>query len=204
MRALTPDSLARAARELARRDPDLGGVLARHGVPPLWDRPPGFPTLILVILEQQVSLASARAAYDRLAAACGAVTPEAFLDLDDAHLRQIGFSRQKAGYGRALAERMRSGAFDLHALGDLDDAGARAALVALKGVGAWTADIYLLMALRRPDVWPRGDLALVKAAAALKGTPARPTPEAWEALAEPWRPWRSVAARMLWQHYLFG
>lgn len=202
MRVLTPDRLALAAHELARRDPDLGRTLARHGVPPMWDRAPGFASLILIVLEQQVSLASARAAYDRLTTATGIVTPEAFLRLDDTELKQIGFSRQKMGYGRALAEHIVSGSFNPHALDALDDAGARSALLALKGVGMWTADIYLLMALRRPDVWPRGDLALIKAAVAVKHAPARPTPEAWEALAEPWRPWRSVAARMLWQHYL--
>ena len=204
MPALTPLSLSRATRALARRDPDLARVIALHGVPPLWAREPGFPTLILIILEQQVSLASARAAFNRLTDACGTVTPSAVLQFDDATLKQIGFSRQKAGYARGLAQRILDGTFDPAALERMNDARARAALIDLKGVGAWTADIYLLMALRRPDVWPHGDLALVKAAGRVKGLPPRPTPEAWEALAEPWRPYRSVAARVLWTEYLGG
>ncbi len=199
---LTLPGLASAARALARRDPDLGRVIDAHGVPPLWDRPTGFPTLILIILEQQVSLASARAAYNRLVAVCGVVTPEAFLSFDDATLKQFGFSRQKTGYGRALAERILGGSFDPDALDGMVDHAARAALVSLKGIGVWTADIYLLMALRRPDIWPHGDLALVKAAQALKGISPPVTRDDWEALAEPWRPYRSVAARILWHHYL--
>ena len=204
MPALTPLSLSRATRALARRDPDLARVIALHGVPPLWAREPGFPTLILIILEQQVSLASARAAFNRLTDACGTVTPAALLQFDDATLKQIGFSRQKAGYARGLAQRILDGTFDPDALERMSDARARAALIDLKGVGAWTADIYLLMALRRPDVWPHGDLALVKAAGRVKGLAPRPTPEIWEALAEPWRPYRSVAARVLWTEYLGG
>jgi len=199
---LTSTTLARATRALARRDPDLARVIALHGVPPLWAREPGFATLILIILEQQVSLASARAAFTRLAQACGMVTPAAVLQFDDATLKQIGFSRQKAGYARGLAQRILEGAFDPDALERMSDARARAALIELKGVGAWTAEIYLLMALRRPDVWPHGDLALVKAAGRVKGLAPRPTPDAWEALAEPWRPYRSVAARVLWTEYL--
>ena len=202
--ALTPTSLARAARALARRDADLARVIALHGIPPLWAREPGFASLILIILEQQVSLASAKAAFTRLAEACGTVTPAAVLQFDDVALKQIGFSRQKAGYARGLAQRILDGTFDPAALERMSDARARAALIDLKGVGAWTADIYLLMALRRPDVWPHGDLALVKAAGRVKRLHPRPTPEAWEALAEPWRPYRSVAARVLWTEYLGG
>ncbi|MEO6061414.1 MAG: DNA-3-methyladenine glycosylase 2 family protein [Thermoflexales bacterium] len=202
MAALTTASLARATRVLARRDPDLARVIAMHGVPPLWAREPGFAALILIILEQQVSLASARTAFNRLAQACGTVTPAAILQFDDATFKLIGFSRQKAGYARGLAQRILAGAFDPDGLERMSDMQARVALIALKGVGAWTADIYLLMALRRPDVWPQGDLALVKAAGRVKGLAPRPTPETWEALGEPWRPYRSVAARVLWTEYL--
>ena len=204
MSVLTPLSLSRATRALARRDPDLARVIGLHGVPPMWAREPGFASLILIILEQQVSLASARAAFNRLAEACGTVTPAAVLQFDDATLKQIGFSRQKTGYARGLAQRILDGTFDPDALERMSDARARAALIDLKGVGAWTADIYLLMALRRPDVWPHGDLALVKSAGRVKGLAPRPTPEIWEALAEPWRPYRSVAARVLWTEYLGG
>ena len=199
---LTESTLHEAVTELARRDPDLGAVVARRGPPPLWAREPGFPTLVLLILEQQVSLASARAAYNRLEAATGAVTPAGLLALADDELRAAGFSRQKAGYARALAQAILAGTFDPDTLPELDDDGVRHALTALKGIGPWTAEIYLLMVLRRPDAWPVGDLALATAAQQVKGLAARPSPAALAELAEPWRPWRAVAARVLWHHYL--
>ncbi len=199
---LTDASLRRAVRELAARDPDLAAVVARHGPPPMWARAPGFPTLVQVILEQQVSLSSARAAFERLHAVADPLTPDAFLRLDDDALLHIGFSRQKARYVRELARAIRGGALDLDRLAGLDDAAAAAALIALPGIGPWTATIYLLMVLRRPDVWPGGDVALAAAVAEVKRLPARPDAVAMEPLAERWRPWRSVAARILWQHYL--
>ncbi len=205
MSAQTPldeETLLHAVALLADRDPDLARIVASHGPPPLWAREPGFPTLILLILEQQVSLASARAAFNRLAARLSAVTPAAFLELDDDELRAVGFSRQKTGYGRHLAQAIVDGRCDPDALPMLDDDGVRAELVKLKGIGPWTAEIYLLMVLGRPDAWPVHDLALAVAAQAVKGLPARPTPVELAALAEPWRPWRAVAARLLWHHYL--
>ena len=200
-RALTERSLARAVGVLMVVDPDLARVVECFGRPPLWGRVAGFATLIHIILEQQVSLASARAAFNRLAAAAP-VTPENFLRFDDAALLAIGFSRQKAAYGRGLAHALASGELDLEALGTLDDHLVRAALVALKGIGPWSADIYLLMALRRPDVWPAGDLALVLAMQEVKGLAQRPTAAHMEAIAEAWRPWRAAAARVLWHYYL--
>jgi DNA-3-methyladenine glycosylase II len=201
VRPLTERGLGQAVRTLAAVDPDLAAVVARYGRPPLWERAGGFPTLIHIILEQQVSLASARAAFDRLAAA-GPITPASFLRLDDASLRTIGFSRQKAAYGRGLALAITSGALDLAALESMDDEPARSALLAIKGIGPWTADIYLLMALRRPDIWPLGDLALVLAMQAVKGLAQRPTAAEALAIAESWRPWRAAAARVLWHYYL--
>ena len=199
---LDEGSVALASRELAARDGALAAALERNGPPPLWTRPPGFPTLLQIVLEQQVSLASARAAYERLLLAADPLTPARFLDLDDAALLGVGFSRQKARYGRALAEALQSGSLDLDRVAGLDDDEALASLTALPGIGPWTASIYLLMALRRPDLWPAGDVALQSAAAEVLGLPARPTPDELTALAEPWRPWRSVAARMLWHDYL--
>jgi len=196
--------LREAVSRLAARDPDLAGVVARYGVPPLWDRPPGFASLVRIILEQQVSLASAMAAYNRLQDRLGAVTPAAFLTLDDVELKAIGFSRQKARYGRLLGEALLSGAFDVDILGSLPDDEVRARLLSLKGIGHWSADIYLLMALCRPDVWPRSDLALVQAVASLKRLPAPPTPEEFEQIGEAWRPYRSAAARLVWFEYLGG
>ena len=193
-----------AVGHLADRDPDLAGVVARYGVPPLWERPPGFATLVRIILEQQVSLASAMAAFKRLETRLGAVTPAAFITLDDDELKTVGFSRQKTRYGRLLAETLLSGALDLDALGGLPDDEVRTRLLALKGIGRWSADIYLLMALCRPDVWPHSDLALVQAVARLKKLPVLPTSEEFEQIGEAWRPYRSAAARLAWFEYLGG
>ena len=199
---LTEASLAVAVDLLASRDPDLGGVVARFGRPPLWDREPGFPTLVHLILEQQVSLASAQAAFDRLRLAADPLTPTAFLGLDDAGLLAIGFSRQKTRYARALATALEAGTLDLDALRGLDDAAVDAALTALPGIGPWTATIYRLMVLCRPDAWPVHDIALAQAITEVRGLDRRPATDEMHALAEGWRPWRAVAARILWHHYL--
>jgi DNA-3-methyladenine glycosylase II len=199
---LDQTSYHRALGELAGRDRDLGRVLSSLGPPPMWDREPGFPTLVHIILEQQVSLASARACFDKLLKTVERLTPERLLTLDDGVLKEAGFSRQKTAYARILAEEIRTGTLDLVGLADLPDDEAREQLMRLKGIGRWTADIYLLMALGRPDVWPVGDLALVIAAQRIKGLEARPNPEEFRNLGEAWRPWRSVAARLLWHHYL--
>jgi DNA-3-methyladenine glycosylase II len=199
---LTDETLALAVRELAARDPDLRGIVERYGPPPMWGRPAGFPTLVHIVLEQQVSLASAQAAFDRLSAAAEPLTPARFGQLDDAQLLAIGFSRQKARYVRNLARAITSGELDLDGLAGRDDKEVHRALVALTGIGPWTAAIYLLMALRRPDIWPANDMALVVAVAAVRGLERRPDLLEMEALAEPWRPWRSVAARLFWHDYL--
>ncbi len=200
--ALTPSCLASAVDELAARDTDLAGIVARHGPPPLWDRAPGFPTLLHIVLEQQVSLASARATFDRLLAAADPLTPARFVELTDAELLAIGFSRQKARYGRALAGAIESGALDLAALEKLDDEAVHRALQAVPGVGPWTSTIYLLMVLGRPDVWPVGDIALAAAVGEVKGLGHRPDAAEMAVLGEAWRPWRSVAARLFWHDYL--
>jgi len=199
---LTRRSLLRATLDLAARDSDLALVVHRYGPPPLWAREPGFHTLIHIVLEQQVSLASAKAAYGRLVAATGRLVPERFLALNDAELKTIGFSRQKAAYGRGLAEAILEGRLDLASLETLDDAQAKIRLTAIKGIGSWTADIYLLMVLRRPDAWPSGDLALASAAQRVKRMRSQPTPEKLEQIGKTWRPWRAVAARILWHYYL--
>jgi DNA-3-methyladenine glycosylase II len=196
-------SLHAAVRELGTRDPALGAVVARFGSPPMWARDPGLPTLVHLILEQQVSLASALAAFDRLKAATGEpLTPAGLLALSDAELLAIGFSRQKTRYARALASAVAGGDLDLDGLAALDDAGVNAALTALPGIGPWTATIYRLMVLRRPDAWPIHDIALAQAYAEIRGLTVRPRAEEMDALAEGWRPWRAVAARILWHHYL--
>jgi DNA-3-methyladenine glycosylase II len=199
---LTREGLLAAVEQLAERDEDLAGIVARHGPPPLWDREPGFPTLLHIVLEQQVSLASAQAAFDRLRVVAEPLTPARFLDLTDAELLAIGFSRQKARYGRALADAIESGALDLDALSGLDDDGVHHALQALPGIGPWTSTIYLLMVLGRPDVWPAGDMALQAAVAEVKGLGHRPDAAEMATLGAAWRPWRSVAARLFWHDYL--
>ncbi len=187
---------------LSARDSDLAHILETLGPPPMWERDPGFATLVHIILEQQVSLASARAAFNRLVAATNPLTPTSLLTLDDAQLKTIGFSRQKTAYVRYLALAILEGQLDLDALATLDDQAARAELTKLKGISLWTADIYLLMALRRPDVWPRGDLALILALQKIKKLPNRPTHSEIEVFSTAWQPWRAVAARLLWHFYL--
>jgi DNA-3-methyladenine glycosylase II len=200
--ALTEKDLATGLDYLAKCDPDLARIVDKLGPPPMWTREPGFPTMIHMILEQQVSLASARAAYDRLLVAASPLTPRRFLGLDDVRLKAIGFSRQKIVYGRCLSRAILEGRLDLASLDAMDDDSVRSELTRIKGIGAWTADIYLLMALRRPDVWPSSDLALAVAVQRLMGLEARPTRELLDAIAGRWRPWRAVAARLLWHYYL--
>jgi len=199
---LTRRSLLKAVTELADADPALAASVERFGPPPLWAREPSYATLVHLILEQQVSLASARAAFDRLDAALdGDIGPTGLFALSDAELRTIGFSRQKAGYARDLAVALADG-FDLEGLARLPDDEVRAGLMRLRGIGRWTADIYLIMCLRRPDVWPHGDQALTTAARELMGLPTRPSFEELELRARSWHPHRASAARILWHHYL--
>ena len=199
---LDEKSLAKGVAALCKIDNDLNEVIARFGLPPLWAREPGFATLLQIILEQQVSLASAKATFDKLNNAVNQLTPQRFLQFNDAELKSFGFSRQKTRYGRILSESILSGTLDLDALGTLDDKSVHRELTKLTGIGTWTANIYLLMALRRPDIYPTGDIALAKAMQAIKNLAARPSNEEQLAIAEAWKPWRSVAARILWHYYL--
>ena len=204
------ETLAVGVDVLTRRDPDLAGIVERHGPPPLWARPPGFETLVAIILEQQVSLRSGAAALARLRAAAGSadatgrLEPASVVQLGEARARAAGLTRQKARYVVELAVAAEDGRFDAARIAGADDSTARAELVGLLGVGAWTADIYLLMALGRPDVWPSGDLALVAALAQVRRLPGLPTAGEAAGITDAWRPWRSVAARLLWHAYLAG
>ncbi len=201
-RRLDRASLLRATRELCRRDADLARVVGAYGPPPLWARAPGFSSLVQIILGQHVSTTSARAVFRRLQAAVGKVTGKRLASLSSAELRDLGLTRQKAESCLALARRVEAGEVDLGRIARLDDTRARSLLVENRGVGEWTAAIYLLMALRRPDVWPRGDLALAQAARRVKRLRSVPTTDRLDRLATSWRPWRSVGARILWHHYL--
>jgi DNA-3-methyladenine glycosylase II len=186
---------------LSKKDKDLAGVYKRFGTPPEWSRQPGFATLVQIILEQQVSLASAKAAYDKLASHIE-VTPENFLTLDDATLKSLFFSSQKTRYSSALAQAVVSGELDLEHLHTQDNATIRSELIKLPGIGNWTIDIYLLMALNRPDVLPVGDLALQIAVKEIKNLNERPKAETLISVAEHWRPYRSYATKLLWHYYL--
>lgn len=201
MKTLTRGSLRKAVIALAGQHAEFTRVYRLYGTPPLWDREPGFATLLHIIIEQQVSLASAKACFDKLAARIGEVSPVDILMLSDAEMKKVGFSRQKTAYARHLAEALIERRIDLDGLHKLPNADVKAELIKLKGVGEWTSDIYLLMALLRPDVMPKGDIALHAAWHKLSGG-AKPNSDEFLAIAERWRPYRSVAARMLWHFYL--
>jgi DNA-3-methyladenine glycosylase II len=168
----------------------------------MWVRKQGFSTLVYIILEQKVSIVSAKAVYQRLMDVMKTPTPQEFLGLSDSALKLIGFSRQKIRYCRLLAESILEGALNLSALRRMPDDAVHAKLTALKGIGPWSAEVYLLTALRRPDIWPSADIALAAAAQRVKRLRSRPTVEKLEVLGRRWKPWRSVAARLLWHHYL--
>ncbi len=192
-----------SVEHLTSLDPIFAESL-RVGGPAIRDftRPGGFPGLLCLIIEQQLSTKVAAALWAKLQGMVGTVTPDAILALPDEDLRACGLSRQKIGYARGLAQTVAEGRLDLDAIHGMDDEEAIAALVALKGIGRWTAEIYLMMALDRPDIWPVGDLAIQLGVQRLKGWAEKPTPAQLLAVAEPWRPHRSLAAKLVWHHYV--
>lgn len=200
--ALDEEKLLTACQVLAEQDKDLAFIFQTFGTPPLWAREAGFATLVHIILEQQVSVASAKSAFDKLVKYVEVLTPESLLRLTDAELKAVGFSRQKTGYARGLAEAILDGKIDLKSLESLPDVRVKEELKKLKGIGDWTSDIYLLMALLRLDVMPKGDLALHVAWQKLKDLELRPTSDEFLLIAEKWKPFRAVAARLLWHFYL--
>lgn len=202
MRPITAETFPSFVERLASEDPHLGSIVDSHGVPAFWHRPPGFATLALFIVEQQVSLQSAKAVYERLVALLGSVEPATVhaADLDD--LGRAGLTRQKQRYLKLLAEAVLEGRLDLDGLASRPDDEVRRLLLAQTGIGPWTADVYLLSALRHPDIWPVGDRALQVGVGDLLGRPAPPGPDEMEAIGERWRPFRSVAARLIWHDYL--
>ena len=203
MQPLCRESLATGVRALAAKDRGLARIVEAHGMPPLWLRRPGFATLARIVLEQQVSLASAATLYRRVARELpGGWTPASVLEVGEGGLRARGLTRQKARYIAGLAERIVGGGLALRSLRRADDAMALSRLREVPGIGPWTANLYLLMALGRPDVWPPGDLALHKAMADLRRLPRLPSSDDAARLAARWAPWRAVAARILWHGYL--
>lgn len=197
-----PHNFQALCDKLARRDADLRGIIRERGYPPLWVRPNTFQTLVLTILEQQVSLAAAYAAFKKLREKIGYVTPGKILALSDEELRACYFTRQKMGYARELAKAVQSGQVRLRQLARKPDEEVRETLIQLKGIGHWTIDVYLMHALRRTDLFPLGDIALVNSLKQVKNLPAHISKEQMLAIAEPWRPWRTVAAMILWHEYI--
>ena len=202
MRITDDEGLAGACERLAEADADLARAYRACGPPPLRYRPPNYDTLLRIIVAQQVSVASANAIWGRLQERVGtagtAVAPADFLGLSDADLKAVGFSRQKTAYGRAIAQDLEVGRVDLEAISEMDDETAILELVKFKGIGRWSAECFLLFSLGRPDVWPADDLGLMVGMERVKRLNERPDAKRMRRLAEPWRPWRSAAARLLW------
>lgn len=188
--------------ELAARDKDLAKIIRLYGYPPLWSRIPSFETLVHIILEQQVSLASAKAALDKLKTKIGAVTSENLLALSDEEMRACYFSRQKMIYARHLAEAMTAKTFSITRLKKINDEEVRESMKRLKGIGDWTADVFLMMSLNRTDCFPTGDVALVKSIKKVKRLADDSSKEEILAVAEKWKPYRTIAAYLLWHSYL--
>jgi len=188
-------------KKLVAQCPHMRRIYELGGFPPPRNREAGFPALLRIIVDQQVSTQSGAAIWRRLESELGTVSPGAVLKAGEPGLRACGFSGQKARYAGELAHAVSTGALDLEALNHLPDDEVQAALVQIKGIGRWTAEIYLMFALNRPDVWPAGDLALVVAAQHLLALPDRPDLAAMDALSRQWSPWRTTAALMLWHYY---
>ncbi len=182
-------------------DPDLHGIEERAGPLPWRTRPPGFAGLLQAMVNQQISNHAAAAIWRRLAALPEATTAAGFLLLSDEDLRGVGFSRPKVLHARTLAEAFASGVIDADRLAQMADEDAIIAIAGLRGLGRWTAEVYLVFALGRLDVFPAADIALANSVAHLKDMPARPSPAALRQLAETWRPARALAARLLWHHW---
>jgi DNA-3-methyladenine glycosylase II len=197
----TEADLARLLAALAGRCRDMARLHGELGVPPLRRRPAGFEGLVHIVTFQQISTAAARAIWDKTLGVFGSITPAILAAGSDDDFRAAGQSRPKVRTLRAIADAVRDGSLDLDAIGRLDADAAHAALVKVKGIGPWTADVYLLSCLGHPDAWPAGDIALQAAAGDLLGLSARPEAKAMAALGERWRPHRAVAARLLWAHY---
>jgi DNA-3-methyladenine glycosylase II len=187
---------------LASNDDELRFIIDNYGYPPMWTRPNTFETLVHIILEQQVSLASALAALNKLKERLTEITPQGLLLLNDDELRSCYFSRQKSLYVRYLAEALLSGSLDLSALENQPDDSVRATLDQLKGIGNWTIDIYLMFVLRRMDIFPIGDLAAVNALKKIKNLPQTTSREVVIDFTENWKPYRTVATMLLWHFYL--
>ena len=187
---------------LSKKDQHLKAIIKQYGYPPMWSRPANFPTLIHIILEQQVSLASAKAAFVKLKEKLGIITPEKLLLLTNEEMKACYFSRQKTTYARHLAEAIVSKQLNLKKLSLLPDERIREELKKIKGIGDWTVDIYLLFALQRTDIFPTGDLAMINAFKEIKKVEKQTSKEEIISLSESWKPHRSIATMLLWHYYI--
>jgi DNA-3-methyladenine glycosylase II len=188
--------------ELAESDADLAAIILSHGYPPMWNRPNTFETMVHFILEQQVSLASALSALNKLRDKIKEITPQKVLRLSDEELKACYFSRQKTGYVRYLAESLISGQIDLQSFPNLPDDEVRTTLVLLKGIGNWTVDVYLIFVLQRADIFPLGDLAAVNALKRIKHLPKDTHRDSLLPVIDRWKPHRTIATMLLWHYYL--
>lgn len=198
----TPSNLHQLCDKVAATDIDLANIIRIYGYPPLWQRPNTFESLVHIILEQQVSLASALSALNKLKEKVQGITPARVLFLTDEELKACYFSRQKTLYVKHLAEVILQGKLVLAELEQLPDEEVRAQLTAIKGIGNWTVDIYLIFILHRADVFPIGDLAAVNTLKKIKKLPAGILKEGILRLAESWKPYRTLATMLLWHFYL--
>ena len=196
------NSLVLICDKLAKKDKDLDRIIQTYGYPPFWERSAGFETLVYIILEQQVSLASAKAAYLKLKEKLGDITPENFLSLDDEALKACYFSRQKIVYARHLATTIISRELDLDLFPAMQDEAIRMALTKVKGIGNWTVDVYLMMAMQRTNLFPLGDIELIKSIKETKGLDPGTTKEEIKLIAANWKPYQTIAAFILWHAYL--
>ncbi len=202
IQAFNKDNFYLLCDKLAKKDKDLSAILNNHGYPPFWSRVPSFATLIHIILEQQVSLASAKAAFIKLQEKADTITPQTILSLNDEDLKKCYFTRQKIKYARHVAISILNGALLLDKLGELTDTEIRFELKKIKGIGDWSVDVYLMMALNRSDCFPTGDIALMKSIKEVKGISPLTSRAEINLIAEQWKPYRTIAAYILWHAYL--
>lgn len=198
----TEENFHSLCNQLASQDNELNNIIQQYGYPPFWNRKPGFDTLIHIILEQQVSLASAKAALEKLRNRIGIISPAALTALTPEEMKACYFSRQKIIYARDLAESIISKRLNLKKLEKQPDDVIREELKKIKGIGDWTVDVYLMMALHRSDCFPLGDIALVKSLKDVKGLPKQTDRDELARLSNVWKPYRTIAAFLLWHAYL--
>jgi DNA-3-methyladenine glycosylase II len=200
--SLTTQAFAVGLQTLIKKDADLAEVVSTYGPPPLCNREPGFASLLLIILEQQVAVASAQRVFDRLVSIVSPFSAARLLEIDDATLKSAGLTRQKLTYCKSLSQAIVAGQLRFDEFEGMTDSEVRTALMSIKGIGPWTADIYLLLALKRQDILPVGDLAITVAIKEIKKLNKMPAKEEILAMSVVWQPWRAIATRILWHYYL--